>query len=70
MQNAKLIEKLKAVGLNKSQFADKIKVDKSTISRWISGESQAPELVYLYLDQVIAYDKLIDTIIGDIQKLK
>jgi transcriptional regulator with XRE-family HTH domain len=70
MQNAKLKEKLKISGLNKSQFADKIKVDKSTISRWISGESQTPEIVYLYLDQLTAYDKLIDTIIDNLQKLK
>jgi transcriptional regulator with XRE-family HTH domain len=70
MHNTKLAGKIKLAGLNKSQFADKIKVDKSTVTRWISGESQVPGVVYMYLDLFIAYDKLIDTIISNIKSIK
>lgn len=50
IKKGSLEDKLKILGITKSQFADKIGVDPVTVSRWINGERKIPKIVFLYLE--------------------
>lgn len=49
---SRLDEHLTRIGWSQAYFSERIKVHPKTVQRWVRGEMEPPQSVYLYLDLV------------------
>lgn len=63
-------DKLDKLGWKQNKFADRIGVNKVTVSNWCTGKDTTPMIVNVYIDQCILLKNLYETIKPENNKRK